>query len=79
MEGPDHVLARRMIDGRLSADRGIDLRQQGRGNLDERRAALKAGRRKAGHVANNAAAQGHERGLPFARVFDQRIEDLVQG
>jgi hypothetical protein len=46
MEGPDHVLAERMIDRCLAAHRRINLRQQSRRDLDEGHAALKTGRRK---------------------------------
>jgi hypothetical protein len=36
VESADHVLAQRVVDGGLASDRGVHLRQQGRGNLDKR-------------------------------------------
>ena len=57
MERADHVLAVRMIDAGLAADGRVDLRQQRRRHLDVVDAALIAGGREAGHVADDAAAQ----------------------
>ena len=39
MEDADEVLALRRVDAGLAADRAIDLREQGRRNLDEANAA----------------------------------------
>ena len=67
----DHVLAARVVDGGLSADRGIHLRQQRRGHLDEGHAALVGRRGKAGEVADDAAAQRDQRGLAVAARLEQ--------
>ena len=75
----DHIFAQRVIDGGFAAHRGIHLRQQGGGNLDERRAALVAGGGKAGHVANHPAAQRNQRGLAFGAPAQQGVKDQVQG
>ena len=61
VEGADHVLAERMVDRGLAADRGVDLREQRRRDLDERHAALIDGRGEAGEVADDAAAQRDDR------------------
>ena len=78
VEGADHVLAQRVVDARLAADGGIDLRQQGGGHLHEADAAHVAGRRIAGQVADHAAAQRHQGGLAVAFIGQQRVEDLHQ-
>ena len=78
VERADHVLAQRMVDAGLAADRRIDLREQGRRHLDERHAAHVAGRRKTRHVADHAAAQRVEHGLAIATVLQQRVEDQVE-
>ena len=75
MERADHVLAVRMIDGRLAADRGVDLREQRRRHLHVVDAALVAGRGESGHVADDAAAQRDDRGVAIHALRDQRIED----
>lgn len=74
----NHVLAERMVDGGLAAYRGVHLRQQGGGNLDERCAALVAGGGKAGHVADNAAAQGDQGGLALGIGTQQRVENQIE-
>jgi len=66
VEHADHVLAQRVVDGRLAPHRRVDLRQQGGGHLHIRHAAHVARGRKARHVAHHAAAQGKQRGLAVA-------------
>ena len=77
VEGADHVLAEGVIDAGLAADGGIDLGQQGGGDLDEGDAALVAGGGKAGHVAHHATAQGDEGAIPAEAVTQQAVEDAV--
>ena len=60
MERADHVLAARMVDGRLAADRGVDLREQRRRHLHEIDAALVARGDVARQVADDAAAERDE-------------------
>lgn len=60
VEGADEVLAARGVDGRLAADRTVDLGQKGRGDLNEVDAAHIESRRQTGEVADHAAAQGHD-------------------
>jgi hypothetical protein len=78
VERADHVLAERMIDARLAADRRIDLRQQRRGHLDERHAAHVAGGRETGHVADHAAAECDQRRLAIGTLGEQPVEDQVE-
>ena len=78
VEGADHVLAQRVVDAGLAADRGIDLRQQRGRHLHEGHAAHVAGGGEAGHVADHAAAQRDQRGLAVAFVGQQGVEDQVQ-
>ena len=61
MERADQVLAQRVVDADLAADRAVDLRQQRRRHLDDRDAAQIGRRREAGDVADDAAADGDER------------------
>ena len=77
-EGTDHVLAGRMIDGRLAADRRVHLRQQGRRNLHKRRTALPAGSSKTGHVSDHPAAQCHQRRLTLGTHGNQGIKNAVE-
>ena len=60
IEGADQVLAHRHVDPGLAADRAVDLGQQGRRDLHEIDPAQQGRRGKAGHVADDAAAQGHQ-------------------
>ena len=61
VERSDHVLAERVIDAGLAADRRIHLREQRRRHLHERHPALVDRRGEAGDVADHAAAERHER------------------
>ena len=56
MEGPDHVLPARMVNGSFSADRRIDLSEERSGNLDVIDAALVARGCKSCDVSDNATA-----------------------
>ena len=67
-----------MVDAGLAAHRGVDLRQQRGGYLDEVDAPLVAGRRKAGHVADHAAADGNQAAVPIEPVLQQGVEDPVE-
>ncbi|MNY19955.1 hypothetical protein D3C86_1534140 [compost metagenome] len=67
-----------MVDGRLAAHRRIHLGQQGRGHLQEAHAAHVHGGRKARHVADDSAAQGHQDAAAVQAVGQQGIEDQVQ-
>ncbi len=78
VERADHVLAQRVVDARLAADRGIDLRQQGGGHLDEVDAAHVRRGGEAGQVADDAAAEGDQGRLAVAFIGQQRVEDLHQ-
>ncbi len=75
----NHVLAKRMVDGRLAAYRGIDLGQQGRGYLHKRHTAHVTRRSKTGHVTNHATAQRKQDSFPVTAVFQQRVKNQLQG
>ena len=78
MKRADHVFRLRVVHRRLAAHRGIDLRQQRRGDLHKRDSTLVAGRREAGEVADHAAAQGDQAGVPAESLRDQAVDDRAQ-
>ena len=78
MERPDHVLRFRVVHGCLAAHRRIDLRQQRGRDLREGDAALVAGRRETGDVADHAAAEGHEAGIAAEPLRHQSVDDRAQ-
>src|SRR5215471_19325218 len=75
MERADQVLAERVIDTHFAADRAVDLRQQGRRNLDERNPAQKGRCGETGGVADDAAADRHDRASAIGAGTDQRLID----
>ncbi len=75
VERPDQVLAARMIDAGLAADRRVDLREQRRRHLDDADAAHVDRRGEAREVADHAAAERDHHALAVRAVLDQRIED----
>ena len=60
MEAADQVLAGAEVDACLAADGGVYLRQQRCRHLDEIDAAHVDGCEKAGHIADDAAAEGNQ-------------------
>ena len=78
MEGADHVLAARVVDGGLAAHRGIHLGQQGGGDLDKVHAALVAGGGETHHVTDHTAAQRHQRGGARVPLGHQGVENTFQ-
>jgi hypothetical protein len=67
MEGPDEVLALREVDRGLAADRGVDLREQRGGDLDERHAAEVRRGEEPGRVTERTPADRDERLGPLFR------------
>ena len=61
MERADQVLAQRVVDADLAADRAVHLRQQRRRDLHDRDAAQVGRRGEAGGVADDAAADRDDR------------------
>ena len=61
MKRADEVLAQRVVDADLAADRAVDLRQQRRRHLHDRDAAQVRRGREAGDVADDATADGDQR------------------
>ncbi len=78
MEGAEQVLALRRVDAGLAADRGIDLRQQRGRHLHEIDAAAHDRRRKAGEIADHAAAQRDHEIVALDLRGDQRLADLFE-
>ncbi|MCY1370436.1 hypothetical protein D9M69_575260 [compost metagenome] len=74
MEGADQVLAAWRIDRRLAADRGIDLGQQGRRDLDEVDAAHEQGGGQSRQIADDAAAQGHDHASAVQALRQQSVQ-----
>ena len=75
----DQVLPDRVVDAGLPADRRIHHRQEGRGDLHERHAAEQRRRDEAGGVADDAAADGEERGAPVDLVAEDLVVDALDG
>ena len=63
VERPDEVLALGQVDRRLAPDRGVDLGDERRRDMDQRHAAQVDGRDEPGGIAERTAADGDE-GLP---------------
>ena len=75
IERADQVLAERMVDADLAADRAVHLREQRRRHMHQRDAPQVGRRREARHVADHAAAEGDERGRAIGVRADERIVD----
>ena len=75
----NHVLAKRVVDAGFAAHGGIDLAEQGGGDLDEGDAALVGGGGKAGQIADYAAAEGEDGGTAVGMVLQQAGVDLLEG
>jgi len=78
MERADHVLAERMVDRGLAADRRVDLREQRRGHLHARDAAQVDRRREAGHVADHAAAERDDRRRAIGPELEETRQEVAQ-
>ena len=68
-----------MIDGSLSANRRVDLRQQRCRHLDKRYATLVSCGCKANHVTDHPATKGDQRGAAVAVLTKEAIENQVEG
>jgi hypothetical protein len=75
VERADQVLAERVIHTRLAANRGVDLREQRRGQLHAGDAAQVCRGRESGHVANHAAAERDERRAAIGLRLDEPVVD----
>src|SRR3546814_10158799 len=60
MKGSDKILARGHVDRGLAADAAVDLREQGRRDLDEVAAALDDAAREPDEVTDHTAAKGYD-------------------
>lgn len=79
VEGADHIFAEGVVDAGFAANGGIDLTEQGGGDLDEGDAALVGGGGKAGQIADDAATEGEEGGAAVGVVLQQAGVDVLQG
>ena len=79
VERTDQVLATGVVNARLAADRGIDLREQRRRHLDERDAAQVGRGGEPGDIANDAPAEGDDGRVAVGARFDQPVEDERYG
>ena len=71
MKRADEILAARVVDAGLAADRRIHLREQRGRDLHEGDAALVTGGGEAGHVADHAAAERDDAGIAREAVGDR--------
>src|ERR671934_260648 len=78
VEGADHVLAARMVDGGLAADGRVDLREQRGRYLHEAHAALVDRRGKAGEVADDAAAKSDDGSVAAEARREQFLKNAVE-
>lgn len=75
----DAVFELKKIDAQLSADGGVQLGQQGGGDLDEADAALEGGCAEAAHVADHAAAEVDQQRVAAGLLFHQLLPDEPAG
>ncbi len=73
VKGADQVLALRRVDRRLAADGAVDLGEQRRRHLHQIEAAQQGRRGEAGEIADDAAAQRHDR----RRALDAQRQDVL--
>ena len=65
MKDADQVFALRRVDAGFAADGTVDLREQRRRDLNEAHAATQDARRKTGKIADDAAAERHDKIAAF--------------
>ena len=78
MKGAEQIFAVRRIDPGLAADGRVDLRQQRGRHLHEIDAAAQDRRRKAGEIADHAAAERDHQIVALDLGRDQRFADLFE-
>jgi hypothetical protein len=78
MECAEQVLALRGVDPGLAADGGVDLCEQRGWHLNEIDATAQDRGRKAGKVANHAAAERDHEIVALDPGRDQRFRDLFE-
>ncbi|MDT4846346.1 hypothetical protein FQZ97_803630 [compost metagenome] len=69
VERTNHVLAQRMIDAGFPPHRGVNLGQQGRGDLHKRHPSHVTRCGKAGHVPDNTSTQGKQHRSAVTTLF----------
>mmetsp|Transcript_18075 Transcript_18075/g.43193 ORF Transcript_18075/g.43193 Transcript_18075/m.43193 type:complete len:313 (+) Transcript_18075:3867-4805(+) len=78
IERAKHVLAERVIDGRLATNRRIDLGKQRGRHLHKRHTTHIDGRSEAGHVTDHATTEGEQHGLAVQGLTQQMVADAIQ-
>ena len=78
MERADHVLAQRMIDRGLAADRRVDLGEQRRRHLQQGHAPLIGRRGESGQIADDTAAERNQQSRAFGAQLEQARVDIVE-
>ena len=79
VEAAEQVLSREEVDAGFAADGTVHLGEQGRGDLDIGDAAYVDGGKKAGDVANDAAAKGDQQRVPVRARLCQLLGQCLHG
>jgi hypothetical protein len=75
VERADEILAARVVHSCFATHRRIHLREEGRRYLHERNAALITGRSETGHIANDTAAERHDRAITPKAIRDEDVQN----
>src|SRR5471032_291309 len=78
MHGADEILAARVVDARLPADRAVDGRKQRRRHTDPAYAAQIRCRKIPGEIADHAATDGNNDTAPVDTACDQLTVEPVE-
>jgi hypothetical protein len=79
MEGPNQVFALGNIDTDLSSDRAVDLREQGRGNMDNWNSPHEGRGSEPGYVPHHTPAERKYPGMTIGASLEQTIVNAGQG
>jgi hypothetical protein len=71
VKGADKVLPAAEVHARLSADAGINLGEEGCGNLHEIHASEERGSSEPGHVTDDPAAESYQNAAPVEPLVEQ--------
>ena len=76
MKGANQIFASRCVDACLTTNRTVHLSEKRAWHLNEVDPAQQAGCGKPDQIADNAAAKGHQNGLPVNRQRQNIIDQL---
>ena len=79
VEAADEVLSSGKVGTCFAADRGIDLREEGCGNLEIRDAAHVDGGEEAGQVADDSSSKGDEKGVAVGSRAGELLGESFDG